>query len=181
MPGLRFRQMTVDDLRLMHEWLQRDHVRRWWSERESYEQVVEHYLPAIEGREPTDLYLILLDERPIGFIQTYLVSDHPEYADRVQVGKDVAGVDLLVGEEALTGKGIGSDALRAFVREVVFRQPTTIACVADPHVRNTQSIRVFEKAGFRILREFFDPSDGERHALMRLDRQVEREETVADE
>ena len=41
--------MTAGDLRLLHEWLQREHVRTWWSKHETYEDVVEHYLPAIEG------------------------------------------------------------------------------------------------------------------------------------
>jgi aminoglycoside 6'-N-acetyltransferase len=165
-----FRRMTADDLPLMHEWLQRDHVRRWWTKHETIEEVVAHYLPAIEGDNATDLYLILLDNRAIGFIQTYLVSDHPEYAELVQVGDAVAGVDLFIADEGLTGRGIGPDVIRAFVREVVFARPSTIACVADPAVRNTVSIRAFEKAGFRVARTFFDPSDGEMHALVRLDR-----------
>jgi hypothetical protein len=57
--------MTADDLRLMHEWLQREHVRRWWSKHETYEDVADHYLPALEGRKPTKLYLILFDEREL--------------------------------------------------------------------------------------------------------------------
>ena len=145
-------------------------MRTWWSDRETYDDVVDHYLPAIEGRKPTDLYLIVLDERPIGFIQTYLVSDYPDYAALVQVGEHVAGVDLFIAEPELIGRGIGSEALRAFTRDVVFARESTVACVADPDVRNIASIRAFENAGFAVVREFFDPSDGETHALVRLDR-----------
>jgi aminoglycoside 6'-N-acetyltransferase len=162
--------MTPDDLGVMHAWLQRAHVRRWWSKRETFDEVVAHYLPAIEGRKPTDLYLIMLGERRVGFIQTYLVADYPRYANRIEVGDDIAGVDLFIADEALTGKGIGSEALRAFVRDVIFARPETIACVADPDVRNTVSIRAFEKAGFRKVGEVFGPSAGETHALMRVDR-----------
>jgi aminoglycoside 6'-N-acetyltransferase len=171
--------MNADDLRLLHEWLQRPHVRTWWSEHETYEDVVEHYLPAIEGREPTDHYLILLDERPIGFIQTYLVSDYLEYAALVQVGERVAGVDLLIADPELTGKGVGSEVLRAFTRDVVFTRESTIACVADPDVRNMASIRAFEKTGFSVVREFVDPSDGQTHALMWLKRRSDETEDNA--
>lgn len=169
-PG--FRPLTAGDLPLLHKWLQREHVRRWWDEGRTYEEVAAHYLPAIEGREPTDLYSILLDDRPVGLIQTYLVSDYPDYAELVQVGAGVAGVDLFVAEEALAGRGLGSEALRAFTRDVVFARPETTACVADPDVRNAASVRAFEKAGFRVVREFVDPADGERHALVRLERAV---------
>jgi aminoglycoside 6'-N-acetyltransferase len=156
----------------MHVWLLREHVRRWWDEHATYEDVVEHYLPAIEGRRPVGLYLILLDGRPIGFIQSYLLADHPDFAERVGLGAGVAGVDLLIGEEELTGKGLGTEVLRGFVRDVVFAEPATTACIADPDVRNTASLRAFEKAGFRRVGEFLEPADGELHALVRLDREA---------
>ena len=73
-----FRPLTTSDLPLLYEWLQREHVKRWWTDRETYEEVVEHYLPSIEGEEPTDHYVVLLDEQQIGFIQAYLVSNHPD-------------------------------------------------------------------------------------------------------
>jgi RimJ/RimL family protein N-acetyltransferase len=167
-----FRALRRDDLGLMYEWVRREHVRRWWDQHQSYEDVARHYLPAIEGRRPVDLYLILLDGRPVGFIQSYLLADHPDFAGLVGLGAGVAGVDLFIGEEELTGQGLGSEVLRAFVREVVFAEPGTIACIADPDVENTASIRAFEKAGFRRAGEFFDPGDGQLHALVRLDRQA---------
>jgi aminoglycoside 6'-N-acetyltransferase len=154
----------------MHEWLQRPHVRRWWDEHASYEDVVEHYLPAMDGRRPVDLYLILLDERPVGFIQRYLVADHPDTAALVGVGAGVAGVDLFVAEEELTGKGLGTEVLRRFARDVVFANPDVTACIADPDTRNAASIRAFEKAGFRRVGEFLDPRDGQTHALVRIER-----------
>jgi aminoglycoside 6'-N-acetyltransferase len=162
--------MEPADLRLVYEWLQRPHVKRWWRDRETYEEVVEHYLPSIEGTDPTDLYLALLYEEPVSFVQTGLVSDYPEYAALVGVGQAVAGVDLLIGDEGLTGQGIGTEILRQFVEEVIFAGPTTIGCVADPDASNVASLRAFEKAGFRVVKEFVDPEDGELHALVRRDR-----------
>jgi RimJ/RimL family protein N-acetyltransferase len=160
--------MTLEDLPLVWEWLQRPHVKEWWRERDTYEELVEHYLPAIEASEPTDLYVVLLDEAPIGFIQTYLVSDYPEYGALVEVGDGVAGVDLLIGEKELIGQGIGTDMLRRFVDEIVFAEPTTIACIAGPQAENAASVRAFEKAGFRAVRDFVE--DGEPHTLVRRDR-----------
>ena len=45
------------------------------------------YRAAIEGREPTDHFLIVVDGSPVGMIQTYLVSDYPEWEAVVQVGE----------------------------------------------------------------------------------------------
>jgi len=167
---LRFRPVRPDDLPLLHEWLQRPHVRRWWTDRDTYEAVAARYLPAIEGSDPTDLHLALLDERPIGFLQTYLVDDYPEHAANVGAGEDAAGVDLLLADEELTGRGIGSEMLRRYVEEIVFARPETRCCVADPEAENVASVRAFEKAGFRVVREYVDPADGRPHALVRRDR-----------
>ena len=163
--------MTVDDLPLLHDWLQRPHVARWYRDHGLYEQVVAHYLPAIEGRDPTHHYIAELDGAPIGMLQTYVVADYPDYAELVGVTDGTtAGVDLLVGEEELTGRGLGTEMLRRFVAEVVLAPPETTAVVADPDAANAASVRAFEKAGFRVVRTFDDPSDGQLHALVRLDR-----------
>ena len=168
---LSFRPMAAADLRLLHDWLERPHVRRWWGERRTYDSVVAHYLPAIDGREPTDHFLVLLDELPVGMLQTYLVKDYPEHAAVMSIADDAtAGVDILVGEEKLTGQGLGTEILRRFVDEVVFARAETVTCIADPAVANIASIRAFEKAGFSVVRTFIDPQDGQTRAVVRRDR-----------
>lgn len=168
---VEFRAATADDLQLVHAWLQRPHVKRWWRDRETYEEVVEHYLPSIEGRDPTDHHVIVLDGEPAGFIQTYLVSDYPDWQRLTGVEDGVAGVDLFLANEDQTGHGIGTAVLDGFVRDVVFATPATIACVADPDSDNVASLRAFEKAGFFPVRQFRDPDDGRIHTLVRRERQ----------
>ena len=159
---IEFRPLTPHDLPLVEEWLRREHVARWWGE--PIEKELAEFRAALEGREPTDHYLIVVDDRPIGMIQTYLVSDYPEWDAVVQVGEGVAGVDLLIGEEELIGRGLGPQILGRFVREVV-TAPAVVATVEEP---NRRSWRAFEKAGFRRVRDVEE--DGLPHRLMRFDR-----------
>jgi RimJ/RimL family protein N-acetyltransferase len=169
--AIEFRPMTADDLPRLHDWLQRPHVHRWWGESRTLDQVVDHYLPAIEGRDPTDHYLVLVDGCPVGMVQTYLVSDYPEHADLMNIGdSSTAGVDILIGEEELIGRGLGTEILRRLVDDVVFARPTTTRCIADPSIENIASVRAFEKAGFRVVRKFVDPSDGQARAVVQRDR-----------
>ena len=81
-----------------------------------------------------------------------------------------AGVDILIGEEELTGQGLGTEILRRFVDEVVFARGETVACIADPALANIASVRAFEKAGFRMVRTFIDLQDGQTRAVVRRDR-----------
>lgn len=163
--------MQRNDLALLHEWLQRPHVQRWWTAPETYAEVVDEYLPAIEGSDPTDLYFILLDDQPIGLVQSYLLAADPDDARIVGADPGAAGVDLLIADENLTGQGLGSELIRRFVSEIVFAQPATSHCITDPETGNVVSIRAFQKAGFRVVTEYHDPRDGKMHALVRLDRE----------
>jgi aminoglycoside 6'-N-acetyltransferase len=162
-----FEPLRRDDLPLVREWLGREHVRRWYG-RDSIDESIHNYEDALAGRDPSDHYLIVLDGRPIGMIQTYLVSDHPDWEAVVHVGPDVAGVDLLIGEEELTGRALGPRILEQFAREVVFARPETHACVASVEEANRRSWRAFEKAGFRYVRDVEE--NGLPHRLMRLER-----------
>jgi len=168
--AITFRPMSRDDLPLVHEWHQRPHVQEWWVERKTFEETEAHYGPTIDGVEPTDHYIALLDGEPFGLIQTYLVSDYPDYAALIEEGEGTAGVDLYIADPANTGRGLGTEMLRRFVEEIVFARPETVAVTADPDVRNRASIRAFEKAGFRRVRELVDPQDDELHVLVRRDR-----------
>jgi RimJ/RimL family protein N-acetyltransferase len=163
---IEFEPLRKDDLPLVREWLGREHVHEWWRDR--IEDSMAEYEQAMAGLDPSDHYLILVDGRPVGMIETYLVSDHPEWEAIVQVGKGVAGVDLLIGEQELIGRGLGPRVLEAFVRDVIFANPATDACIAAVDEDNRRSWRAFEKAGFEYVRDVEE--EGRPHRLMRLDR-----------
>lgn len=158
--NLSFRRVTMDDLPLLYRWLTMSHVNEWYGEgNRTYEETVAHYRGSIEGGTPTDAYLILLDERPVGYIQGYVIADHPEYAAAVQVEEGAAGVDLYIGEPDLVHRGLGSTALRKFVEEIVFANPRVSCCVIGPQPENKAAIRAYEKAGFRYFKTVEVPGD----------------------
>ena len=161
-----FRPLEESDLRQVEAWLRTEHVARWW--RDPLEIAVEKRRAALEGRRDVEHYVILVDEQPVGMIQTYLVADHPEWGELIGVEPEAAGVDLFVGEPAAVGRGLGPEILREFARSVVFAYPETTAAVATVEEANRRSWRAFEKAGFHHVRDVDE--DGLPHRLMRLER-----------
>jgi len=161
-----FRPLRPDDLPLVREWLGREHVRRWW--RDPVEVDIAEIGGALEGREPTDYYAILLDGRTIGLIQTYRVADYPGWEEIVLAGPGAVGLDLLIGEVDAVGRGLGPLVLAEFTRTIAFTAPGTTAVVATVEEENRRSWRAFEKAGFRHVRDVEEDSLPNR--LMRLDR-----------
>lgn len=151
MEAIAFRPLVREDLPLLHEWLQRAHVRRWWRDSPlTLDGVEAKYGPRILEDERVQVFVIQVDGDPAGMIQTYLVSDHPEW-----IGDEpgVAGVDLFIADEECTGRGLGPRILDEFLRAVVFPDVTMTACVTSPELANAASIRAFEKAGFVRERE----------------------------
>jgi aminoglycoside 6'-N-acetyltransferase len=169
---LSFRRLRASDLRLMHHWLNAPHVRRWWyAEGTSHAEIEDHYLPGIEGRDATDLFLILHEVEPIGFVQSYRISaeDDETYANLVDVA-DSAGVDLFIGEAAYLYRDLGQHVIRRFLSEHVFSDPGVEVCVIGPEPENAAAIRAYEKAGFRYFKTIQVSGEPEPEYLMKLSR-----------
>lgn len=142
-PGatIDFRRVTDADFDLLATWLAAPHVARWWGEpAEGIAEIREAM------REPsTRPFVILLDGRPVGYIQSYDIhaeGDHP-YRDQPP---GTVGIDLSIGEAGLTGRGIGPLVIEAFVERIFADGAPRV--VIDPEPSNTQAIRAYGKAGF---------------------------------
>ncbi len=153
---IAFRPLAEGDLRIMHEWLNRDHVAEWYGvggvRRPTPGQVEARYGPRIRGEEPTRSFLASYGGRPVGYIQTYLVDDYAENARDIELEPSTAGIDLFIGEPELVGRGLGAALLRKFLREIIFAERRVAACVICPSPDNARAIRCYEKAGFRYLK-----------------------------
>lgn len=149
-------------------------MRRWYDDvpTDVYpDDTIAEYRAAMRGEDPTDLFLITLDGRPIGQLQSYLIDDHPEYAAMVPLSRPAFGVDLFIGEEDHIGKGHGPELIRAFLRDVAFPRYGVDLCVIGPTRSNAAAIRAYEKAGFRFLKTYIEPDSREQeHQLMELTR-----------
>lgn len=126
------------------------------------------YSAYIEGTDPVEPYLILCGGRPVGYIQTYRISDDEEYRTLVGI-EDSAGVDLFIGEEDMLHRGFGPRILRRFLGEVVFTDGSIEVCIIDPEPGNAAAIRAYEKVGFRHFKSV-DTSEGPAY-LMKLARE----------
>ena len=149
----------------MYEWFNRPHMKKWWGRGRgrSFEEVEMKYGPRVDGKERVFGYIVEIDGKPAGYIQYYPVSDFlPDGVTQNDNGlfqiyskKEMAGLDVFIGEESLVGKGYGTGIIRAFLDEVVF--PKYRVVVIDPQAANKRAIRVYEKCGFVTVPFSEDP------------------------
>ena len=165
---ISFRSLDRGDLPLMHRWLHTPHVVEWWpDEALTLDEITAKYAPRIDGKEDVRCFVIVHDERPIGYIHEYPVAGS-EYVQDIADAECVAGIDLFIGEMEFHHRGLGASIIRQFLNDVVFVDPAVETCIIDPSVSNRGAIRAYEKAGFSFLKTVTEDDESEAHYLMRI-------------
>jgi aminoglycoside 6'-N-acetyltransferase len=157
------RPMTRADFGDVVRWQREPHVARWWSGEASDVAGAEaHYGPALDGTDPTRMWVVEVNGRSVGFVQDYRVGDHPEYS--LLTGEpDAIGFDYAIGDPSWVGKGIGTRMLWTYLSDVVRpHYPEAATYYAAPDHRNAGSLRVLAKLGFSQGLWFDEPQGGDR-------------------
>jgi RimJ/RimL family protein N-acetyltransferase len=162
-----FKPLCRDDLAMLHEWLQRPHVKKWWNEPSSLAQFQHDYLLPGLDESSTRAYIAILEGSPIGFIQSYVVKTSADGWWENETDPGARGIDQFLANADQLGQGIGSSLIRAFI-EQLFKDPSVTTVQTDPSPGNERAIRCYRRAGF-VAVGTVDTPDGPA-LLMRIDR-----------
>lgn len=149
--AIAFTPVTLADLPMLADWLERPHWREWWGDPETE---LGYIRDMIEGRDTSCRpFLFRLDGQAAGYIQVWNVGPHqiPAWADEnpwlMELPAEAVGVDLSLADGASLSKGIGSAVLRRFSETLRSQGHHTI--VIDPDPENGRAVAAYRKAGFR--------------------------------
>jgi AacA4 family aminoglycoside N(6')-acetyltransferase len=152
---LRF--MTEHDIPMLHDWLNRPHIVGWWGgERPTVAQVRNKYLPRIMAEECVTPYIATLDQRPIGYAQSYIALGSGDGWWEEETDPGVRGIDQSLSEATDLGKGLGTKMVAALV-DLLFLDPAVTKIQTDPAPTNFRAIRCYERAGFRQVKSIVTP------------------------
>lgn len=157
---VRLTDIGLGDLRLIERWLRAEHIRRYWGDPEENIRLL-RAAPASGQRRA----IIEAGGRKVGLV----LWQHPtrlelDEAGLFDVPESVIDIDIMIGEENATRRGVGSAAIR-LVAKCALADMSVPFVMAASSVENHASQRAFIKAGFEIDREFDDVPNG-RHALL---------------
>ncbi len=74
-PSIDFRPLSRADFPLLQCWLQQPHVAAWWPSGATADSVAEEFTPLLDADSTTRAYVVLLDGRAIGYIQSYVAME----------------------------------------------------------------------------------------------------------
>jgi aminoglycoside 6'-N-acetyltransferase len=142
-----FSRVAERDQPLLRTWLNADHVRRWWGD--PGKELAE--IMGALGEAGVDPYLVSLDARPIGYLQSY--DPHAEWGLGAYVDQPhgTRGIDQFIGEADMVGLGHGPRFIAAMCERLFAAGASRV--ITDPDPANRPAVRAYEKAGFRALEE----------------------------
>ena len=137
----------------LRDWLRRPHVSRWWGDPQLA-------LESSLRRSPETRAVIVAEGAPVGYLcwQTP-PQDELEAAGLADLPEDLVDIDVLIGEPEVIDRGVGPRSLGLLLARLRVDPLVSVAGVGTS-VSNKRAIRAFEKAGFRLFREFQDPEFG---------------------
>jgi hypothetical protein len=77
--NISFNEITEEDFTFLLKWLNTDFVKEWYykygtnKQVWTFKEIEEKYLPLVNKEKPTDGYIILHQNKKIGYIQTYML------------------------------------------------------------------------------------------------------------
>ncbi|PCI93975.1 GNAT family N-acetyltransferase [Candidatus Aerophobetes bacterium] len=170
--NLTFTEANKSHEALIHTWLAKDHIKPYFYG-DGLKNTLKNLELFVNGIDRNDDYsfkhfVAFCDGKPFGFIMTSPIdgphSPDDPYDKWFIEGKKTMTLDLLIGEENLLGKGLGTQMIKEFIqsRDVDF-------VLIDPAVSNKRAIHVYEKAGFSQKEEFIPSFNPTPHVMMRLE------------
>ena len=164
---IAFRPISLSqDLDKIHKWMNQDYVIPFWKLGFDKDKIQQHLQKALADKHQT-LYIGFIDDIPMSYWESYWAIDDV-VSGCYPAEKSDQGIHLLIGDRNFLGKGYAFPLLRAMTF-FQFQHSATQKVIAEPDIRNSKMIHVFEKCGFVFQREILLPDKSA--ALMFCDRQ----------
>lgn len=151
---LRIRTLTEDDFVLLLKWLTDERVLEFYEGRDkkyTLEEIKKHF----SEKWQDEVFRVIIEYQgmPIGYGQIYKMYDEL-YDDYNYPRSDeiVYGMDQFIGEPDYWNKGIGTKYTK-MVFDFLKSKKNANAVILDPHQNNQRAIRMYQKAGFRIIED----------------------------
>ena len=154
---ISFREVTSEDFKTLHKWLNQDHVKEFFEPRNiTLEQIISKYQSRLEKRHPVKMHLALLNNNAFGFLQSYRVLDYAEFSNDIQESHGFT-IDFYIGETQYLRKGLGSQMIDSYISYVSKNEfPEERVCFICHRKDNPKAIHASKHAGLKEVRRVIE-------------------------
>ena len=168
---ISFRKLELSDMELLHKWLNTDFVKDFYGKGSTLDEVEKKYSKYVKKEAPTDAYIIQIDNNDVGYIQTYLICDYPDYNKYIETDEHSAGLDLYIGEKDYFHKGYGKHIIKKFLEEIIFSNSEINDCILGPEPSNIVAIKTYSNVGFKYIKTVQVSDEEEPEYIMKITRE----------
>lgn len=154
-PLLRFAHAQASQRALLHRWFQQKHIQEWMHG-VGLQNTLDGLEKFFQGLSTTTYWVGYDQEVPFAFLIT-----SPE-------GDDAITLDLFICDLTYLGKGLAVPMIREFLKSHFSHMQKVLI---DPEATNIRAIHVYQKVGFKIVREFIASWHPVPHYQMELNMQ----------
>ena len=150
-----FKKISEENIPLLYAWLKEPHVSKWWPKPEK-DEFYEKFLQRIRSKD-TIGFLVLLNSKPIGYIQYYKIDRTIEKAGSwlPELPETTVGTDQFIGEKEFIGKGYGTLFVKEFINYLENNlEPKLTTVIVDPETENAAAIKCYAKVGFKDMGQY---------------------------
>jgi RimJ/RimL family protein N-acetyltransferase len=150
--NISFISLNESHFPTIFKWLETTHVKQWWQYdaewvRKLKEEKINGYQADDGIKKPMDVYIICVDEHPVGYIQIYNAYDFPRSKPLIGLPLALAAFDIFIGDETYLNKGIAHHAINQLFDQ--YKEYTHL--FADTDINNHIAIKAYEKCGFKKI------------------------------
>lgn len=162
--NIRFEKATRRHQKMIFDWLAQSHMQEFWDNSQEHKDDIINF---IHGRPQhyfygTTLYWVgFIDDQPFCFLLTDQLLSSQEYPSDLhrtylsEAGHTI-GLDFGIGNPLFLGKGLAAPTLEAFIKYFTTHiNPKADTFFIDPDENNPRAQRVYAKAGFQQVGNFF--------------------------
>ncbi len=170
---MKFEKLTEEYKSLVLHWLSQPHVTKFYYGDGLKNTIsnIELYCQGINnnGHYYFDHWLAFYQNRPFAFLMTSPITgpydSHHDYNEWYQSGKKTFTLDFLIGNCDFLGRGLAHRTIQRFILD---KYHDADFFMIDPEESNTKAIHVYEKSGFKKVKQFFPNYNPKAHVMMRL-------------
>ena len=149
---ISFRQATIQDCKMMRDWIKNNEfVKKWYYHNKvprlsTLEKKMERKL----NTKNMKVNIVLCDDFPIGYIQSYPVDGNGSWTTKVRVAENMVSLDYYIGDINFIHKGIGKLMLLEYIKIVSKEGYNNVLISPDPE--NFVQEKLMKKLGFTYIK-----------------------------